>query len=143
MLEVNQNSYISLVDANTYFEDRLYSEAWSNTPADDKEKALIMATKKIDRQILAGYKSDLNQTLKFPRYPETVVNKDVLDAVCEEALAILSIGNSNRVKLQRQGVQSFSVGSVSESYTGNPMKLLSQEAKELLRPYILGSAELC
>jgi hypothetical protein len=58
--------------------------------------------------------------------------------VCEEALAILDIGNEVRLKLQKQGVKNASFGKASETYSGNSIRLLSQEARELLKPYLAG-----
>ena len=132
-------SYISLSEANDYFSKRLNVDAWVEASDSDKEKALTMATKAIDRQPLTGRKTTDNQALAFPRYPNTEVPEAVKEACCEEALALLERGNSQRRKLQQEGVQSFSLGNMSESYAAGAGKgLLSQEAKELLRPWLLG-----
>ena len=62
------------------------------------------------------------------------------EACCEIALALLERGNSQRRKLQQEGVQSFSLGNMSETYTpGAGRGLLSQEAKELLKPWLIGA----
>jgi len=67
----------------------------------------------------------------------------VKEACCEEALAILESGNSQRRKLQQEGVQSFTLGNMSETYApGAGRGLLSQEAKELLRPWLLGGVNI-
>lgn len=93
----------------------------------------------IDRQVLAGCKTDKEQVLAFPRYPDEEVPEAVRQACCEEALALLERGNSQRRKLQQEGVQSFALGNMSETFsTGAGKGLLSQEAKELLRPWLLG-----
>ncbi|MGF9711720.1 DnaT-like ssDNA-binding protein [Paenibacillus naphthalenovorans] len=157
-LIVGTNSYVSVDDADIYFADRLFADKWESATPLDKEKALIMATRKIDMQLLNGRKVDSAQTLQFPRsiysrykyppYPQWVdeseVSDDVKSAVCEEALAILSYTKESqkRTQLQRQGVTSFSLGSLSESYSSNNAtgyKLLSVEAVQLLAPYIGGS----
>lgn len=78
--------------------------------------------------------------MSFPRHPDTEVPEAVKEACCEEALAMLERGNSQRRKLQQEGVQSFALGNMSETYVaGAGRGLLSQEAKELLRPWLLGS----
>jgi hypothetical protein len=52
----------------------------------------------------------------------------------------LERGNSQRRKLQKEGVQSFTLGNMSETYApGTGRGLLSQEAKELLKPWLLGA----
>lgn len=172
---VGVNSYVSVADADAYFNERLFCTAWTGASEDDKARALIMAAKAIDRQLLKGSKKDTddNQPLAFPRcytvdtriatslnyignkdlvwdsdlWCEEEVPQAVKDAQCEEAMALLDIGNSSRLKLIRQGVTSISIGKTSESYNrivshgkGIGQGLLSQEARELLKPYLAGSA---
>ena len=63
--------YINLTEANEYFSTRLHADAWAEAADADKEKALAMATKAIDRQLLRGRKTDTSQAMAFPRYPDT------------------------------------------------------------------------
>lgn len=174
-LVVGQNSYIDVATANTYFTNRLFSDTWTNATTTQKEQALIMATRAIDRQVFIGAKKTDSQPLQFPRrYPfrmhdiwrkwfqenitdqwetlyvegvswwaETDVPQTVKDACCEEALALLERGNSQRRKLQQEGVMSVNVGNLSETYApGSGRGLLSQEAKELLRMYLAGAVRI-
>lgn len=157
---VGTDAYIDITGADTYFAGRLYADAWTNATDTDKEKALKQATKTIDRQPLKGRPVDLSQPLAFPRcylapgaplsqyrfdllpgwWCETEVPQAVKNATCEEALALLERGNSQRRKLQQEGVQSASIGNLSETYApGSGRGLISQEAKELLRPYLAGA----
>ena len=132
-------SYCTIEYANEYFQNRLHAESWGQADESTKEKALQQATRAIDRQLLRGRKTNPEQELAFPRYPDTEVPEAVKEACCEEALAILESGNSQRRKLQQEGVQSFSLGNMSETFAAGAGKgLLSQEAKELLRPWLLG-----
>ena len=86
---------------------------------------------------------DEDQKLAFPRYPDEEIPETVKEACCEIALALLERGNSQRRKLQQEGVQSFTLGNLSETYTpGAGRGLLSQEAKELLGPWLLGSVNI-
>jgi len=136
-------SYCTIEYANEYFAGRLHAESWGETSDADKEKALRQATKEIDRQLLKGRKATDTQELAFPRYPDTEIPEAVKEACCEIALALLEKGNSQRRKLQQEGVQSFSLGNMSETYTpGAGRGLLSQEAKELLRPWLLGGVNI-
>jgi len=133
-------SYVNLTEANEYFSNRLHADAWAEASDADKDKALAMAAKAIDRQPLSGRKADTAQTLAFPRHPDTEVPVAVKDACCEVALALLERSNSQRRKLQQEGVQSFTLGNLSETYAAGAGKgLLSQEAKEFLKPWLLGS----
>lgn len=169
-LVVGQNSYIDVAYADNYFSQRLFADAWETADADTKTKAILMATSKIERQPLRGMKVDIDQIMQFPRalysyeprhrgliginitiqrisygpgwYPEDNVSDEVKQAVCEEALAILQFGNSKRISLQKQGVKAFNMGGMSETLSGNKITFLSQEAKELLKRYLAGSASI-
>ena len=132
-------SYCTIEYADEYFAGRLHAESWEQADESTKEKALKQATRAIDRQPLKGRKTNPEQELAFPRHPDTEIPIAVKEACCEEALAILERGNSQRRRLQQEGVQSFSLGNMSETYTASAGRgLLSQEAKELLRPWLLG-----
>ncbi len=167
---VGTNSYVTVVDCTTYLGNRLYTAAYTAASADEKSQAVIMATRKIDRLLLKGRKYVDTQSLMFPRcytvdpravfsfqanipltwgdgwYCETAVPTAIINATCEEALAILTNGDpADRAKMQRQGVTSFTLGNLSETYgTTNGTAatatkgLLSQEAADLLRPFRAG-----
>ncbi len=142
-ITVGENSYIDIEGADEYFEGRLHTDIWRETDNSTKEAALKQATRTIDRLLLKGRKATDTQELAFPRYPDTEVPEAVKEACCEVALALLERGNSQRRKLQQEGVQSFSLGNMSETYTpGAGRGLLSQEAKELLGPWLLGSVNI-
>ena len=136
-------SYCTIEYANEYFENRLHAESWGQADESTKEKALKQATRAIDRQLLIGRKTNPEQELAFPRHPDTEIPAAVKEACCEEALALFERGNSQRRKLQQEGVQSFTLGNMSEAFsTGAGKGLLSQEAEELLRPWLLGAVNI-
>ncbi len=142
-ITVGENSYIDIDGADEYFSGRLHAESWGGADSETKEKSLKQATKAIDRQHLNGRKATDTQELAFPRYPDTEIPEAVKEACCEEALALLERGNSQRRKLQQEGVQSFTLGNMSETYTAGAGKgILSQEAKELLRPWLIGAVNI-
>ena len=142
-ITVGKNSYIDIDGADEYFAGRLHAESWGQADDETKEKALKQATKEIDRQPLTGRKAVDDQALAFPRYPDEEIPVAVKEACCEIALALLERGNSQRRKLQQEGVQSFTLGSMSETYApGAGRGLLSQEAKELLRPWLLWAVNI-
>lgn len=137
-------AYVTVQEGTTYFASRLHAEVWTQASTCDKGKALDMATRAIDRTPLKGVKASYDQANQFPRYPDMEVPQAVKDACCEEALAILERGNSQRRRLQQEGVQSLSVGGLSETYVAGARGggLISQEAKELLRPWLLGAVSI-
>ena len=61
------NSYVTLAEANTYFETVPDSSTWTDKTDDQKNRALISATRWIDTFVYQGDRCDENQALKFPR----------------------------------------------------------------------------
>ena len=164
---IGETSYISLADADLYMANSYVSTSiefttWDALSDGDKEIHLKKATKKIDRQMLRGVKAVDTQTLEFPRalkscsvyYDNNVVedsvNQLVLDAQVEEAMAMSITGSStsNRQTLQQQGVKSFTLGDLSETYGAklpssfNSTNLASNTAKELLKYYLAGGVSI-
>lgn len=72
-----------------YFTTRMGSEAWDNAEDTDKTKALGHATKIIDNLNYLGQKLETDQENQFPRYGQTDVPSDIVNACCEIALALL------------------------------------------------------
>lgn len=125
---------------------------------------LKRATKIIDALPLRGrkYQLDGTQDRQFPREyrdgydrdeltGEAEVPQNVLDAVCEEALAIYEIRASpdrlQRLKLQRDGVVSVNYSGTAETFTQSPSGgvsgaagrfhgLMSKDAYDLIAKYI-------
>ena len=65
--DANANSYVTLTEANTYFEPVPDSSTWTNKTDDQKNRALISATRWIDSFVFYGDRCDDGQALKFPR----------------------------------------------------------------------------
>jgi hypothetical protein len=168
-ITVDTDTYISVTDADTYVEeyyiqtDSAYS-TWNGLSDSDKEIYLRRAAAVIDREPLVGIKSVSTQEMEFPRairtdvrreefpalnilyFTDWIVQTEVPDAVkyaqVEIALS-LAVGISSRVKLQQEGVKSFSLGKLSESYgSGRNLSIVSHEAKEYLKPYLAGSVAI-
>lgn len=169
-LVVGTDSYISKADADAYVALRYMSTeakrvAWAALPEADCEVLLRRAASIIDQQPLAGVKVTEAQTMEFPRAlyteyvgddnilsPQIMTNENwhvqtsvptaVLAAQIELALQY-TVGTPDRIEFQRQGVKSFSVGKLSETYAGTRSSLVSIEARDLLAPYVLGSVRIC
>lgn len=154
-LQEGINSFVTTEYAEEYFGGKVFAEEWDKATAETKEKALKEATRRINRLKFKGIKADSGQLLEFPRqFPQVssfafgyVEQSDIPDevkaATCEEALAILKYGNSARTKAQEQNVVSVKMGDVSETYEkGRLGRLFSQEAYELLKPYVVGAVAI-
>ena len=94
------NSYVTLEAADVYFAARLNVTDWTGAETDDKNRALVTATLRLDQEEYKGLKSDADQALKWPRdniYDEDgnsvdsdAVPQRIKDAQCELALFMLA-----------------------------------------------------
>ena len=144
------NSYVTVEEADSYFANTLQFEDWNKFDTSAKEKALITATRQIDRLPFSSRKLELYQNLEFPRVDSALPFTDgipqaVVYAVCEQAFFLLS-GGSKRQELQQQGVKSYSLGDLSETFSENltdAQKTICPEALSYLRRFLLGSVAIC
>ena len=93
------NSYITRANAQVHFNGRLSADEWTNASNADKDRALIMATYRMEQEQYEGSPVTTSQNLKWPRYSayndsgDTYASDEIPDvverAVCELALAIL------------------------------------------------------
>lgn len=156
---------VTLVESNTYFSTRPFSDEWVVMSDSDKTKFLTMASNRIERLPFIGQKEIDDQTTLFPRVIRvrgggvsfsnlpsyssdyTIIEAtpdEVKWAVYEEAFAIFKYMNSEIYKLREQGVQSASRGGLSEAYeTYRPVEeLMSVMAKSYLRDWLVQSARI-
>lgn len=119
-------SWISRPDAETYFKDRLWITAWEEATERDKEKALIMATKAVNRLAL---------------YAFTDVPQDLKNAICEIALTLLEGGDPDK-EFENLALTNSQYSSVRSTYDRTfPMEhieagILSITAWKLIKPYL-------
>lgn len=66
-IEKGVNSYVTLSEADSYFEDRLDAAGWVNAGSELQEQALVTATRMLDEMRWQGRVSDADQALAFPR----------------------------------------------------------------------------
>ena len=151
-LTVNTNSYVSVADADTYFETRIDSANWTAASTTLKESALVTATFLVDDHAWIGSAVSSSQALAWPR-KNAIYNDDrlglqvtiadseipsrVKTAVYEQALHL--IDNEDVLMGQTQTFESISVGSISLSdsngdTTRTPMK--PSTALKPIRPLI-------
>jgi len=71
------NSYVTLAEANDYFETVPDSSTWTNKTDDQKNRSLIAATRWIDTLSYYGSRCDNGQALKFPRNNYTIDNVEL------------------------------------------------------------------
>ncbi len=109
----NSNSYVTRAEATSYFDERLSITDWTSASNADKDRALIMATNRLEQEDWDGSPTDGDQRLKWPRngtfdmdgfsYDADEVPRHVKEATYELALA-LTIGD---LELKDTGLEGF------------------------------------
>lgn len=85
----SSNSFLSLSEAESYFEGRPFAAAWTGSTTALKEQALVYATTLLDRERWAGakgvsYTSALTQALAWPRRWATTLEVDAAPQLVSE-----------------------------------------------------------
>lgn len=124
------DTYIDLDYANLYLDGQIAATAWrAETSDDNKGRAIVSATRFIDRQLWDGNKVDSYQVHAFPRtglvypgddaieVPSNIVPQEVLDATAELASLLLD-GSEVQTNIDPNtgAIQSLKAGSVAISY---------------------------
>ena len=132
-LEAEGDAYIS--------EAFIDSDPWDNAETVDRDKALAMATRIIDRLNFQGVLADEAQVNQFPRGEDLVVPDDIKNASIEIAFALLD-GVDPTLERQNLNVTSQGLASAKTSYdrsfaaphiaNGVP----SPVAWDILKPYL-------
>ncbi len=137
----DDNSYVVLADAETYFNERLNIGSWDDAEDDDKNRALIMATSALDNLNYTGDKTDDDQTLQFPRYDDASIPTEIEQATYECALALLD-GVDIEMEKETMHVTEQRIGGVKVGYNSVAFAehiiagIPSYKAWLLLKPYL-------
>lgn len=140
-------SYATIVEAQSYFDARLHTEAWDEADDATRDKALCQATRIIDRLNFLGCKTEENQALQFPRDGDTDIPDDIKSATDELALALLD-GVSPDLEFENLFMVSQGYSSVRSSYDRSikPPHVLagipSIAAWTFLKPYLRDPTEM-
>ncbi|MGZ4962534.1 MAG: DnaT-like ssDNA-binding protein [Limisphaerales bacterium] len=149
----NANSYASVADGDAYYDGHLYATAWTTATADNKAKALVMATRVIDASYeFNGSKTTVAQALEWPRYKcpdrdiadssgsagflaSNVVPKGVSDATCEMARELLLMDRT--AAPAGEGLDTVASGSgVSTTYSKTDTRpMISHLAQAMLSKF--------
>jgi hypothetical protein len=158
---LTQNSYVTLVQANTYFRSHLDRDAWFAATEIARAAAIVQAAKDIDalpfaedRAVVGWSLADptkLAQPMQFPRsytYDANgvdIIPQEVLDAQCEQALWVISHGDRGmrREQMRIEGVASvFGRQITGETLgkpampLGHPLARIGPEARRLLMKHL-------
>lgn len=139
--------YGTISRANVYFSKRLNTRVWDETLYNDREAALIMATRAIDKLNFAGEKYDSSQSLQFPRGDDIEIPVDIEYAAYEIALALLDGYNQDQ-EVETLGVLTEVYSGVRTTYDASYVNehkragIPSIEAWEYLKPYLRDQTQL-
>lgn len=97
----SSNSYVTVAEADAYFDARLHASAWTSASTGDKNAALIWATRLIDSNVcFTGSPTSSSQPLAWPRtgmigrnggtVASDAIPQQLKDATCEMALLLLA-----------------------------------------------------
>jgi hypothetical protein len=120
------NSYATLAEANTYLDDSVRAGSWEFLDDDSKARALLTATRMLDRRDWDGEKTDSDQTLAFPRtgledYVDTQFPGPIIEACIELAYELTQDSgvettsrgkNTKRLKAGEAEIEYFRPGGV-------------------------------
>lgn len=156
------NSYVTMEEAAAYFGDRLNVSAWETAAGgDDQTKALLMATKRLERELWLGNRVSSTQALSWPRYgvekidAVTGVNngyygfdqydadeipQQVKDAQCELALSLLAGYGQQSGGSSSGTIKSFSADGFSVTFgSTRSEQSLPENTLRLIAPLIRGA----
>lgn len=139
--------YGTISEAETYFGERLNTRAWDTAVISDRTKALLMATRAIDRLNFSGSKNSYTQELQFPRGDDTTVPSDIKYACFELALAFLD-GVDLEQEANSVNVASDAFSGVRTTYDGDTYAehmragIPSIVAWQYLKPYLRDPREI-
>lgn len=153
-VELDQENpvYAGVETADAYLDGAYHADSWRNLDDDAKGRALVTATRTLDRQNWLGDKTDDTQALDWPRMntgiPGVVDNAiplDIVNASIELALSLTQGSNVQNVQSGDSNIQNLRAGSASITYfrggsNGGAPTRFPQIVWELVKPYITGAA---
>jgi hypothetical protein len=139
----NSNAYANAADGDAYHEGHLYATAWTAATAEQKDAALVMATRLIDAEYqFGGVKATFVQALQWPRaecrdvdgddeLPSNAVPRAVRDATCEQARELLIVDRT--AAPEGEGLKYFFNAALQTGYDKNDKRpVISGVAQSLL-----------
>ena len=135
-------SYATEAEGDTYITEAfLDSDPWDTAETVDKDKALAMATRIIDRLNFQGELAVATQANQFPRGTDTTVPDDIKNASIEIAFALLD-GVDPTLERQNLNVTNQGLASAKTAYDRSfaaphiANGIPSPVAWDILKPYL-------
>jgi len=156
------STYVTIQEAQAFFDCKLHETAWSASNPLEREPALIEATRIIDSLNIKGVKAAVctlltanpdataaeirvaaaTQELEFPRGTDTDIPDRIKWATCEIAYALLD-GVDPQFELENMSMNDHGIGSVRASFnrTQSPLEhfmngVPSSTAWKYIKPFL-------
>jgi len=143
------NSYVTVAEAEAYFENRLDVAAWTSAVATQKEQSLITATYLLDDLVWVGTALNTAQPLAFPRsgyyydpkYGTTLTIDGVPDRIVRATFELAHHLLSNDGLLDDTGkISSLSVSGISLT-TVIPPSVIPRNVRQIVSPLLAGGGQ--
>lgn len=163
-MTVGVDSYITIAEADDILNERYPTgndalSRWASMFDDEREAYLLAACEQLEDLPWTGFAAHRGQTLSFPRVQwgtgrlaalDAAVPPAIRQAQAELALWLCGGGakeSERRAALQAQGVTSFTLGDLSESYARraapDTAPLICPACATLIRRYLRGGYGTC
>lgn len=148
---VDYHSYATVAEADSYLEADFTATAWRDEEDEDqKARALVTASRLLDRLVWLGEKTDEDQTTAWPRdgvpgVDDGTTPQQVADATCVLASMILDGNEVVTSPSQASNIKRQKAGSVEQEFFrpgGATNARLPLPVAELLRGLLGGIASL-
>ena len=149
-LVVGTNSYVDVSDTDAYFADAIHSGSWDSADADTQSRALVTATRMLDRQLWKGTKTSSSQALEWPRtgvvdrygdaIDENTVPAVIIQATQELALSLIDDPDVQTNASTSSGIKRAKAGSAEvEYFKPTPRYRFPTIVQELVKALMGGS----
>ena len=142
------NSYATIAQADTYLDDSVRAGSWEFLDDDSKARALLTATRMLDRRDWDGEPADEDQTRAFPRtgtdYSSTQFPNPIIEACIELAYELTQDSavetteqgkNTKRLKAGEAEIEYFRPGGVRGMAS---IKRFPDVVEEIIQPLLGG-----
>jgi DnaT-like ssDNA binding protein len=141
-------SYLTIAEADAYFQTRIHATEWPALTADDKCRMLVWATRVLDQWVTwAGTPTTYEQRLAWPRFGLLTLSQDVVpddeipdgvkEAVCELAWNLRLEDHTRLPDQVLSGLTGLTAGPVSLQFA-RPSEGRLSDAQRIIAPNVLG-----
>lgn len=139
------NSYVTLLEADQYFDNYINTDDWMSLTNDDKMRYLITGSRRIDELPVQYSKKSTTQGLKFPINNTSDPNDDGYDnakrATLVQALYLVKFNDDIEESISDniQGIKTSNLGKIQKTrYKAASNAFYSYDPKvfQILAPYI-------